>query len=197
MTAPRLFTSALLLGLAVAFIAAAWPVSTRYQVAPGSHFWIDGSSTAGRFSCAGARVSGAGSVDEASRRLNGRISVPVGAFDCGGSRMNRDMQDALKSDRYPNIVVAINGIEGAVSTSARNSWVRVTAVGTIDLAGVTRAVRIPARGRQTGPGRVEIAGQQALRMTDFDVDPPSGLMGLVRARNTVTARFEIKATATQ
>lgn len=185
----------LLLLSAVALVAAAWPAPTRYQVAPGSRFWIDGSSTAGRFSCAGAQVSGTGTVDEGSRRLNGHIAVPVRAFDCGRSRMNRDMQNALKSDRYPNITVTITGVEGVENATGRNTWVRVTAIGSIELAGVTRAVRIPARGRHTAPGRVEVSGQQALRMTDFGVDPPRGLMGLVRARDNVTARFEIAAVA--
>jgi polyisoprenoid-binding protein YceI len=182
----------LLVTVAATLVAAATMPPTRYQVVAGSQFWIDGSSTMGRFTCAGNQVTGAGQVDEQAVRVSGEIHVPVQSFNCGQARMNRDMRRALKGDEHPSIRFAVDRVE-MLGDARPGAWVRVRASGRLRLAGVERAVTLSAQGQRLRSGNVQIQGRHPLRMTDFGVTPPSGLAGMVRARNDVVARFDLIA----
>ncbi|CAN5509870.1 hypothetical protein BH23BAC4_BH23BAC4_14160 [soil metagenome] len=174
-------------------LVAATPFSARYTVDADSRFWIDGTSTMGTYVCESSRVSGQGRVDGGDTRMEAEIVVPVRAFDCGQSRMNRDFIAALRADRHPDLRFLLHRAEMLDQEAHPGAWVRVRARGTIRLAGTERPIVIEARGRRLGNNQVRIRGSHALRMTDFGVDPPSGLMGLVRAHDQVVARFDLVA----
>jgi hypothetical protein len=65
--------------------------------------------------------------------------------------------------------------------------------GRLSLAGAERDVSIDAQGRRAGHGAVSLRGEHRMRMTDFGVDPPTGLLGAVRAHDPVVVRFELHA----
>lgn len=185
---PILFPAAIALMAAGAFSPA------RYTVADGSHFWIDGTSTLGRYTCEGDGVSGRASVSEADEDVSAQLSVPVQGFDCGKSRMNRDFRAALKGEEHPTIEFRVEHAEVIAEPSSPAAWARVRATGRLRLAGVERPLALEAEGRRLRSGRVRIRGEHALLMTDFGVDPPSGLLGMVRAHDRVVARFDLVAT---
>ena len=182
-----------LLPVAALLAAAAFP--PRYVVEPASRFWIDGTSTLGRYTCAAAGVEGAADVESAPARVAAEVLVPVRAFDCGQARMNRDFQQALRVQAHPTIRFRLTQAEALGAEPRPGAWVRLRASGTIRMAGVERPVTITAEGQRLGGDRVRIRGTHALRMTDFDVTPPSGMLGLVRAHNGVTVRFDLTAAA--
>jgi hypothetical protein len=187
----RTLRLALLVPAAALLAAAGRP--PHYVVEPGSRFWIDGTSTLGRYTCAAGGVEGHGDVGAGAARVEAEVRVPVGAFDCGQPRMNRDFRQALRAAAHPAIRFRLNRAETLGREPRPGAWVRVRAAGTIQMAGVERAVAIDAEGQRLAGGRVRIRGAHALRMTDFDVTPPSGLLGLVRAHDGVTVRFDLTA----
>jgi polyisoprenoid-binding protein YceI len=175
----------LLTVMAVVLGAAAFP-PTRYVVAGGSQFWIDGTSTLGRYTCAAGLVAGHGDVD--ADVLHAELTVPVGAIDCGQARMTRDLVAALRGDDHPAIEFTVDHAE---RLGPAGDWQRVRATGRLRLAGAERPLALDAEGRRRADGRLRIRGTHALRMTDFGVDPPRGLGGLVRAHDRVVARFDL------
>jgi len=163
----------------------------RYVVEPGSRFWIEGTSTVSPYTCTAERVSGGGEVD--SHRLSAEVRVPVRTFDCGVGAMNRDFQRALRAETNPEIRFVLRHVEA--SDPAAGGWAPIRAYGTLEMAGTQRAVTIEAEGRQLPGERVRIRGQHVLHMTHFGVDPPTGLLGLVRAHDRVVVRFDLTAAA--
>ncbi|MEP0549136.1 MAG: YceI family protein [Rhodothermales bacterium] len=194
---PRIATAFLLL-LALALLGAAATAQAQYTVRDASRFWIDGTSTVSAFTCAASEVAGSGSVDEvamnAARQadLRAEVVIPVRAFDCGVRQMNRDFYEALKGQAYPAVRFALRHAE-VLSSAAASEWTPVKVWGTLTLAGAQRPVVVTARGQRLADGRVRIQGRHALRMTDFDIDPPSGLLGLVRAHDDIVVRFDLLA----
>ena len=178
--------------LAAAVLAAASLVPERYRVADGSQFWIEGTSTLGAYTCVGDRVAGGALVAESDARLAAELTVPVAAFDCGRSRMTRDFRSALKSEPYPLIRIVVDQAS-VIGKGAAGEWIPVRADARIRLAGVERSVTLQAEGRSRGGGRVQVRGEHAFRMTEFGVQPPSGLGGVVRAHDRVVARFDLLA----
>ena len=197
MTSTRLYALLLLGALGLLIV----PLSTaqaQYTVRPASQFWIDGTSTVNSFTCAASEVAGFGSVEETSAReadLRAEVVIPVRAFDCGVRQMNSDLYEALKGKAYPAVRFALRRAEVLASESG-SDWTPVRVWGTITLAGEQRPVTVTAQGQRLGDGRVRIQGRHALRMTDFNIEPPTGLLGLVRAHDDIVVRFDLVASAT-
>jgi len=40
-------------------------------------------------------------------------------------------------------------------------------------------------------GRIRVTGKKEIKMTDYDVEPPTGLFGLVRAEDELTVHFDL------
>ena len=201
MTSQRLLTVLLLLGLLGALLGMPATAQAQYTVEGASHFWIDGTSTVNTFTCAASEVAGSGTVDETAMSVarqadfRAEVVIPVRSFDCGVRQMNRDLYEALKGRAYPAVRFALRHAE-VLPSAAASEWTPVKVRGTLTLAGAQRPVTVTARGQRLGNGRVRIQGRHALRMTDFNIDPPSGLLGLVRAHDDIVVRFDLIASAT-
>jgi polyisoprenoid-binding protein YceI len=172
--------------------AAGAAISERYVAAAGSHFTIDGTSTMGAYSCEAGEVAGAADVPTGGPVTAG-VTVGVGSFDCGVARMNRDFRRALLAEAHPEIRFTLDRAEVLAAEAHPGAWVPVRAAGRLRLAGTERAVVIEAEGRRLGQGRVRLRGRHPMRMTDFGVDPPSGMLGLVRAQDRIVVRFDLTA----
>ena len=180
-------TAAVLMG------AAGGPLD-RYDVAPGSRFWIDGTATTGGWTCEADEVDGYG-VLGGGQQLAAEVAIPVRAFDCGSGLMNRDFYRALGAEAHPTIQFTLEHAETLGAEARPGAWVRVQATGTLRLAGVSRRVTVLADGRRLPDGRVALKGDHPLRMSEFGVRPPSHALGLVRAHDAIVARFDLIATA--
>ncbi len=161
-----------------------------YALQGESRFWIEGTTTVDDFACTAAPVRGRAAV--APRAVGGTLAVPVAAFDCGIGQMNRDLQAALRGDAHPEIRFGLQRAEAAGATDA-GGWVPVRAWGTLSLAGAERLVALTAQGRRYPDGRVRIRGRHPLLMTDFGVEPPARLLGLVRVHDRIVVHFDLVA----
>lgn len=172
------------------------PLPDRYELAPESRFWIDGTATTGAWTCESDAVLGRGRLGD-GRALEATVAIPVREFDCGSRPMNRDLYDALRADAHPAIEFVLAEAETLAPETRPGAWVRVRATGTLRLAGADRHISVVTLGRRRSDGRVDLEGQQALRMSDFGVRPPSHALGLVRAHDPIVVRFDLVAARTR
>lgn len=159
---------------------------TQVEILPGSTLRIDGTSTVNTFSCATSELSGRGTIEP----ISGRLNVSAGSFDCGIRRMNQDFREALKTDEHPFIRFAITGAE-VIEPENREGWATVRAYGTLELAGVRRSITVIAQANRIEHNKAHLRGSHNLRMTHFGVTPPSGLFGMVRAHDDITVHFDL------
>ena len=176
----------------VALVGFDQPDPTRYAVADGSRFWIDGTATTGAWTCEADAVGGQARLGDA-QGLEAEVVVPVHAFDCASGPMTRDLRRALGAEDYPDIRYVLEHAETLGADGRPGTWVPVRAVGTLRLAGTARRVTVEAEGRRRADGRVDLRGRLPLRMTDFGVRPPSHALGLVRAHDSIVVRFDLVA----
>lgn len=168
------------------------PTPVRYDVAPGSRFWIDGTATTGAWTCEADIVGGSARIGD-DRALDGEVVVPVRAFDCGLAPMTRDLQSALDAGRHPDVRYALSHAEALGAEPRLGAWVPVRAVGTLRLAGTARRLAVEAEGRRQPDGRVALRGRLPLRMSDFGIRPPAHALGLVRSHDPIVVRFNLVA----
>jgi hypothetical protein len=183
----------LLLGLLL--MGASGDTATTFTVADGSRFWIEGTSTVSPYTCATERPEGRGRLG--SEAVSASVTVNVRAFDCGVRAMNRDFYRALQAEQHPDIRFTLTHAEVLEQPASEGDWAPVRAFGRLELAGTSRSVTILAEGRRLDGGRAQIRGNHAMRMTHFGIDPPAGMLGLVRAHDQIVVGFDLIATASR
>jgi hypothetical protein len=168
-----------------------------------SRLWIEGRSNINQFDCIANEYSGQAIVTntavtknentEFRNELDINVEILVDGFECGRNRMNRDLKDALKSDQYPKIIFEYEDAEILSIPEYESDSYRMLVSGDLTVAGVTRRIEFETNGLYRNDGRMEAMGKKEIKMTDYNVVPPSGLFGLVKAQDELTVHFDIIA----
>lgn len=201
----RFATQLLLTALLTFLSAVTGPVIAQIEYVPqdSSRLWIAGRSNVNQFECESREHRGevvifqtttltgdTVSVDENSTKI--MLEIDVEGIECGRSRMNRDLRNALKADDYPNIRFVFNEIV-RVSPNGNPNSVELEVTGLLTVAGVTREVNVHLTGYTLENETVRALGSKEIRMTDFGVEPPTAMLGLVKAENELTVHFDLIA----
>jgi hypothetical protein len=191
------------LALALATVMYVSPIAAQDQVMlrPGSEIRIEGRSTVNTFSCRAEEVRGFGQLaDNRSVRRTAAVSneatveifIPVASFDCGQDRMNRDLLSALRAKEHPVIRYRLNRAE-LLEAYARGASYLLRTTGQLSIAGTERTVDITVAGKTRQDGLFEVEGAATLRMSDFGIDPPTAMLGMIKVHDEITVRFDLLA----
>ena len=203
----RAWTVGGLVGLLVGFLLLPGPAraqETRLVLHPKSQFQIQGNASIRTFTCAVQQVDGQARFPAArdtvpdtvpEQQTEVIVQMPVQAFDCGNDRMTDDLQEALDMKDHPEIrFELIHATVGAPTDTARQ-WRTVNAIGALSISGTKRVVRLEAAGYALDANHFRLRGCTPLKMTDFNVEPPSKAFGLIRVKDRVEAQFDLLAYA--
>ena len=103
------------------------------------------------------------------------------------SRMARDAHEEMDADNHPQITFRSDG-NGDIEMNGDEY--RITATGDLTISGTTRQVSVEATCIKTGDEMV-CTGTRDLKMTDYEIDPPTVMLGAIRTRDDVTVEFRI------
>ena len=187
--------------LLLSIVQAAPAQQLRLELADGSRVRIEGTSSINTFTCEAAGIEGDGYlVGEARpghRSVVAHVYVPVRQFDCGNPRMDADLRDALQAREHPQIRFRLRDArlipgDGASGDDAGRFVLNVE--GWVEIAGNARPVALRVEGRRLTDSSYHATGHLPLRMTDFGIEPPTALLGLVKVRDQITVHFDLVAT---
>jgi YceI-like domain len=204
---------------AILFATNGAATSTHLTIAPRSTLLLNGSSNLAKWRCSGSALNGSMDVAAPIEKINtvidriedGNIAawmsdpasatfpqpkfdltIPIEALRCSGGRpMERDLVAALKAAHYPDIQFHFLGLKGGVEHDIDRHVYRAMIIGEIALAGARREVEVVATAERVARDRFRIRASLPLRMTDFGVDPPRALLGLLRAANDLTVEMDL------
>ena len=162
----------------------------RYVPAEESRIWIEGSASVRDFTCGTGQVDGEARLDGEAHL---KVVVPVAALECGREGETEDMHEAMHRDEHPEIHFDLGEARVSRAPATRDVRYAVHVTGDLTIAGETRPVELVAWGDREGPERAHAQGSVQLRMTDFGIDPPSAMMGLIEADDEIEVHFEIAA----
>ena len=184
------------LTLTVALPVIAWTANPELlTLQPESRLWVDGTSTIKDFTCKAGDVT---AVIEASPNAVAQVtagekgvravhlSVPAEKLECGNGTMNSHMRKALKLDDNATIDFKLSSYD--VSKGAEGS--SGTLKGTLSLGGVQKAISIAAVSKTEG-GALHVTGAYVLKMSDYDLTPPSLMFGRIKVRDEVSVKFDL------
>lgn len=195
--------------LAVASLWAGQVYSQQLSYYPSeeSKLWIEGRSNINEFECEANKYSGQATiydeeeedsafVQSVQERLSLQVDIRVDGFECGKNKMNRDLRNALKSDNFPEITFLFDSAELVEMPESPNEPFLVDVRGSLTVAGETRDIHFETRAYYLDVDKVRAIGNTTIRMTDFNVEPPTALLGLIQADDELTVKFDLIATET-
>jgi len=121
---------------------------------------------------------------------NAIMTFQVDNFDCGNKAITKDFRKALGSRDFPKIMFKIRRIyitneQRLQEKSTVKSEVSIT------IAGVRKDLRMNLQRFLLEDSQIRYSGEKSLLMSDFGVNPPQALWGVIKARDDIDVSFMI------
>jgi hypothetical protein len=179
--------------------AAATATPLRLSVRPDSRLWLEGSSNVRDWRCDATTLDAAIDIDDGPLHAGGasaiarlrrvQVRVPTHALTCGRSQMDNIMYKALHVDDEPDCRQIVGRFE--VITQSGDVERNLVMQGTLRIAGRERIVRVPVVVQEQRDGSLRAQGSLPILMTDYGVNPPRALFGVLRTENRLVVKFDL------
>jgi hypothetical protein len=119
------------------------------------------------------------------------MRITTSELDCGKNAINKDLLKTLKADEYPNITLelcSLTFIEGAHD----DEWQKVKAETFLTIAGTTRTMNMMVKAKQSGENKFKVKTSEELKLTDFGIEPPTALLGLVKVKDEMILHLDLE-----
>lgn len=130
-----------------------------------------------------AVISTAEKIDISSLNFN----VKVEGLKSGKSGMDKNTYEALESEDHPQVKYVLKEVK---SVSGSGPTYKLETSGTLTIAGHSRTISLPVTAKVSG-NTVKFSGKITFKMTDYQVDPPTALMGTIKTGDEITVDFNI------
>jgi polyisoprenoid-binding protein YceI len=114
------------------------------------------------------------------------VEIPVKSLSGEKDGLNQKMYKAMEAETYPDITYELDNV--ALDRRPAQNKVRLQSEGTLTIHGTSRTLNMPMEVTRNG-SRLVAEGETDLKMTDFDIEQPTALGGLVTAYDNVTVTW--------
>lgn len=120
---------------------------------------------------------------DGSSLKNFKLVAQTASLESGNSTMNGKAHDALEAKKHPQISFS--------AAEMRLNGNRLEGQGSLVVAGKTRkfSLKVPA---QVEGKNLRLQGKVPLRMTDFDIQPPTAMFGTLKTGDAVEVGFDLQ-----
>ncbi len=171
------------------------PAVSRYVLVEGAcRAGFDGTSNIHDFSGATDRVAGEFTVQmgDPENAPHGAVRIDVTSLSTGNDARDATMrEDHLQTALFPTIEFELKEIRGVEPLADGSHQARV--LGTMRCHGVERGQEVLLSYQKIGRSLLRIRGEWKLRMSDFGIEPPVALGGMVRTKDELKAWFVLQA----
>ena len=114
------------------------------------------------------------------------LRLKVASFDCGNKIMNNDLQDLLKKESYPHVVIELLRLYPAENSKKTDYFGEAEL--DFQMAGAHHVYRVPVFLKEVG-GKNYFVGNHKFDITDFEITPPTKFLGMVKVDNEISVEF--------
>jgi polyisoprenoid-binding protein YceI len=182
-----------------AFMAGLETGETSFYLDAGSNLSIAGSSNVNKFKCNCTEQFSKTSVQfeqqdggKIIRFSQAGLHIRSKSLDCGNPQMNKDMYKTLRADQHPSIRIELTRaqLQEAQLVSGQD-WTTLKASSQLTIAGVTKPVLFEVKAKRIAADRIRLTTSKDVLLTDFGMEPPTAMLGLVKVNNTICIKMDL------
>lgn len=110
------------------------------------------------------------------------VKMPAESIKSGKKAMDKKAYKAMKTNKHKFVEFSLDN-----ATKSSDTW---TLKGTFSIAGKAKKVNIKAK-EVSNSGAFTLKGSYAFKLTDYDIDPPTALMGSIKTGDEVEVSFDV------
>jgi hypothetical protein len=136
-------------------------------------------------------------MKETEVSFQGTLRVEIKDFDCRNGVMTSEFKHTVKYQEHPQLIINFlsldrlpgdatgSGTAGLVNSATLKGWVEV------ELAGVCRKFEICYNSCRRGDNNLELIGVRTVGFSDFGLQAPRKMGGLVRVNDELNVQFRL------
>ena len=157
-----------------------------------SYLKIKGKTNVSTFECQFdmATISEAISIsykdyDERIQFEDTKLTLPNFEFNCGGKAINKDFNELLNTEEYPEITLKLKEI-----SKAKIDTGLITAIIEITISNIVKTYTIPISIADNEG--LHVSGVMPLDINDFNLTAPTKMLGMVKVSPEIEIQFSLK-----
>lgn len=140
----------------------------------------------------GDAFSGPSIPDMGTQVEGATISIPVDSITgARGDAMTTKIHNAFKHTEHPEIVFELSSGSITQITDAAAGTFVITAQGKLTMAGVEKEISVPFNGKRLENGGYQFECVYKIKMTDYNIEPPSAMFGQIVCGDEVSVIFNL------
>jgi len=118
------------------------------------------------------------------------INVPVLSIKSKEEErlMDKKTYEALKSSKNPVISFKLTQPAKPVVSE---TGAEVSITGELTIAGVTKTITFKSAGERNGSSTYTFTGNIPLKMSDYNISPPTAMLGLIKTGDQINIKFKV------
>lgn len=159
---------------------------------------IDGSSNIDAFSCSAKQNFPLSTgimmrTDNPGKFLfrNTSLCIPVKSLSCDNAAMDYDMYKALKANSCPYITLNLREADIPSGMYGNSAGGEALICADVSIAGRVVTQYIQLHMRRITADEFRFSGSHGMLLSDFDIDPPAALFGMIRVKDPVEIVFDL------
>jgi polyisoprenoid-binding protein YceI len=166
---------------------------TVYKSTPGTSIKVSGTSNVHDWTLTSTAVESQGEFKvDGDGQLHGlssfALSLNAKSLKSEHESMDNRTYKTMKADQYPKVTYKLSS---ATVTAAQKGKYTIKATGELTIAGVTQTIVMTIYATTNADNTITCTGSEALKLTDYKIDPPSFMLGAMKVKNDLTIQFNI------
>jgi hypothetical protein len=167
----------------------------RLAIHPSSTVSINGKTNVNKYDCAIAGYKGSDTLLLTAERgkgayfKKGLARLDASAFECNMKVITKDMAETIQSDKHPYIEINFLSFERVPKYEATEEKFKGNL--TIKLADVAVPCEVRCSIVKDEKGLIHLRGRHNFKFSDFRLEAPSKMMGMVKVEEKITVNFHM------
>src|SRR6185369_1129197 len=111
-----------------------------------------------------------------------KVIIPAETLKSGKGAMDKNAYSSLKTEKFKTI--------SFVMTNSKMESGKITGSGSLTIAGVTQKIDFEVTGTIKPDNSIQCKGEKRMKMTDFNVEPPTFMMGTIKTGNEIVISLD-------
>ncbi len=120
------------------------------------------------------------------------FTLPVETLKSEHTAMDNNTYKAMNTDKFPNISFVLTS--SSVTPNGNNTYL-LHCSGKLSIAGTTKETDLIATGKYNPADKsFTVTGVKAMKMTDYNVKPPTVMLGTIKTGDAISIAYNLKFT---